>query len=74
MTKQLKKVIKACAKAGITPNELRYAIFADMDQMLYDLDKKGLTLFDLLAVVKRDLDTDELVERVNQLTRTQDEK
>lgn len=73
MDKKFKKVIKACAKAGITPNELSYVIFADMYEMLEKLEKKGLTLYDLLNEAKRKIDSDELVERIDNLKNMKDD-
>jgi len=61
--KKITKVIKTLKKAGITPNELRYLIFADMHEMLYTASKSDNS-FDtlLLALKKSEFDTDVLLD------------
>jgi hypothetical protein len=67
MDKKFIKVIKVLVKAGITPNELGYVIFADMYEMLCELERKNLPLSALLEEAKRKVDDDELVARITNL-------
>jgi len=66
MHKKFNKVIKKMIKAGVTPNELNYIIFADMYDILCSLERTGLGLEVLLEESKRGPETDELIERIEQ--------
>lgn len=67
--KKIIKVIKALKKAGITPDEARYIIFADMHEMLYSSAQRDNS-FDtlLLALSRAEFDTDLIVEKFEVLT------
>ena len=66
--KKIIKVIKAVEKAGLTPNDLRYIIFADMHEMLYEMAKNKEGFKRLLTALDRsNFDTDVIVERFEKL-------
>lgn len=59
------KVLKVLHNAGIKPGELRWLIYADMDQMLYELQKRKLTLQTLIDTIKEPASIEELMTRVD---------